>query len=137
MPADKPWWIIGSTAMALAGIDIVPDDVDVLSDGATVTAALQTLGIASPPPSGSARFRSSPFASYRAPGAARIEFMGDLDLYENDAWTRLVVTTRMPVRVGGTIAYIPDLNEQILILQRFGRDKDLRKAAQIAAFLTA
>ncbi len=136
MPDDKPWWIIGSTAMALSGIDIEPDDVDVLSDGATITAALAKLGVAPPPPAGNDRFRSFPFASYQAPGASRIEFMGDLELNEGGAWGRLTITTRQPVRAGGAVVFVPDLIEQRHILQRFGREKDVRKAALISAFLT-
>ena len=136
MPDDKPWWIIGSTAMALSGIDIEPDDVDVLSDGATIKAVLAKLGVTPPPPAGNSRFRSFPFASYQAHDTARIEFMGDLELNEDGAWTRLIVTTRQSVRVGDAVVFVPDLIEQRHILQRFGREKDVRKAALISAILT-
>jgi hypothetical protein len=47
----------------------------------------------------------------------------------------LVPDTRVAVPWGDRLLYIPDALEQVRILRRFGRDKDLRRAERLEALL--
>lgn len=133
--AEGEWWIIGSAAMAVAGMDMDPVDVDIFAASAALAPVLYALGIEALPPQGSDLFRSFPFAWLKIPGALTIEFMGSLEICREGRWRPLSIATRQPVAIGNAELFIPRLREQAEILRLFGRDKDLNRAAQIDAFL--
>ena len=129
------WWIIGSAAMAIAGLDVTPEDVDVMASEQTIMTVLETLGVKPLPPSADPLFRSSVFARCDAPGGLRIEFMGGFHVKAGGQWRPVTVRTRYEVRGEAGAVFIPDLPEQIDILELFGRPKDLRRAKMIRDFL--
>ena len=131
MPADADWWIIGSAALALSGIPVQPKDVDVFAASAVVEPVRLALGVAATP-SGSERFRSSPYFQFQPEGALPIDFMGGLEVASAGAWVALHIESRIPVRIGNATLFIPTLEEQAAILRLFGRPKDLARAALIA-----
>ncbi len=130
----EPWWIIGSAALVLCGIeDIVPDDIDVVADQDTLRRLLAKAGVAEKPTAAHTQFRSSPYGRIEVDGGTDIEVQGDLELWENEAWTPLTFASRIEVAAGSATVFVPSLDEQAAILRRFGRPKDLAKAGMIDA----
>lgn len=132
-----PWWIIGSAAMALAGVPgTLPQDIDVLcgrEDAGRLRAAWSPHLDALYTPRDEARFRSafSRFIHLPIP----LEAMGGLEVQTADGWQPLHVGQDMAVDVDGVAVRVPTLDEQRRILRLFGRAKDLAKAERITAFL--
>lgn len=131
----EEWWIIGSAAMTLAGLDVAPDDVDVMASQAVMAYALERAGLQSFSPSPNLLFRSTVFASHQVPHGLRVEFMGGFEVRTAAGWHKLEVRTRRRVESATGPVYIPELVEQFEILKLFGRDKDLRRAQMIREFL--
>ncbi|MBD9469234.1 hypothetical protein [Pseudoxanthomonas sp. PXM01] len=132
-----PWWIIGSAAMALAGVpDIAPHDIDVLCSRED---ALRLQGVWASHidrwyrPQDEARFRST-FARFTHLPMP-LEAMGGLEVMTSDGWHPLRVLDDMALEIEGHAGRVPTLAEQHRIFLLFGRTKDLAKAARIAAFL--
>lgn len=131
----EPWWIIGSTALVLSGIEgVVPDDIDVVGDGAMLRRVLVKAGAVESDPTPHAQFRSSPYIRIKVDGGTDIEFQGDLELRENGAWMPLTFASRVQVAVGTASVFVPAIEEQAAIFRRFGRPKDLAKAGMIESF---
>jgi hypothetical protein len=132
--ANKPWWIIGSTALVLSGVrGLTPDDVDVVADGEMLQ---RLLGITEPSRKPHEKFQSSPYVRISVAGGMDIEFQGDLALWENNKWTRLLIGSRIEIRFKDIALYVPNLEEQLQIFRRFGRPKDLAKATVLEAFIS-
>lgn len=126
-PSGEDWWLIGSAAAYLCGIELEPHDVDVVASQATVETLAHALGgipVAEP----SALFRSTPFVRVYVPDGLPIELMGDLQVHATD-WTPLRLTTRVAIETPSGTIYVPSLDEQTAIFEQFGRPKDLAKAA--------
>ena len=127
--ARHDWWIIASAAVALHGAD--PGgvgDVDVLIDPRDAAALFAALGIASRPDRGDPLFRSEWFG--RFPGCALpVEIFAGFALCEAGRWTPVVPRTRAAVMVGRALLHVPERAELKELLVRFGRPKDLIRAA--------
>ncbi len=130
MPAGGDWWIIGSAALALNGIAVEPKDIDVFASAAVIDAARAALDVPAMP-SGSDRFRSTPYFQFRPDGGVEIDFMGDLEVWSGGAWGGLHIESRLRVNCGSVNVFTPSLDEQRRILHLFGRPKDLARAALI------
>ncbi|MDC7681953.1 hypothetical protein PQU92_01605 [Asticcacaulis sp. BYS171W] len=127
MPQDEPWWIIGSTALCLSGVDIVPKDVDVFASSAVIEAARVKLNATPMPPRPDGKFRSNPYFQHTPDGGVEIDFMGDLEVFSEDEWSKLQIESK--VWIEGLP--LPSLEDQAKILYLFGRDKDLKRIALI------
>jgi hypothetical protein len=136
MPADADWWIIGSTAVALLGVEVTVADVDVVASTEVISDVIARIGLEPLPPKADTLFRSRPFARLERPGQLAIEFMGGLQVNGSEGWQPLVITSRHAVRAGAATVYIPAPEEQIAIFHRFGRDKDLKRADLVSRFTT-
>lgn len=136
MPDDADWWIIGSTAVALLGIEVSVADVDVIASSDVVTGVIAGIGLAPLPPKADTLFRSRPFARLERPGMLPVEFMGGLEVNGPDGWRPLVIASRRAVRAGRATVCIPSPAEQIEIFHRFGRPKDLKRADLVSRFTT-
>ena len=130
-PDADDWWLIGSTAALLAGIALMPDDVDLFGGTATLDAVVRNLGGATVSGSPSQHFRSTPFCRITIEGGLPIEVMGDLEVGRDGQWRPLRIRTRIPVSFGSGQVYVPDLAEQAAIFELFGRPKDMAKAALV------
>lgn len=128
-PPDRhDWWIIGSAALRLAGIDdIEPADVDLLGSSGTLVGFLDRWGEQAATPRPGSRFRSDPYHRVDRPGCLPIETMGNLEVLSEGGWQKVAPTTRLAVDIGGRSVFIPALDEQLAILRLFGREKDLAK----------
>jgi len=130
---SEPWWIIGSTAMVLAGVEgVTPDDIDVVADAKLLQ---RLLGVIESEPKPHAKFRSNPYTRIKVIGGLDIEFQGDLALWENSVWTPLTFASRIEIRVKDSFVYVPSVSEQLQIFRRFGRLKDLAKASVLEVFI--
>lgn len=126
--AREPWWIIGSAAVALHGGD--PGgiaDVDVITSRRDLEALYRRLPLTNTPDTSKSMFVSDLFGRWSEP-ALEVEFMTGLKLRIGDRWEPVQPQTRVAVKSDGTIVYVPEKAELIAILQRFGREKDLRRA---------
>ncbi len=132
-----PWWIIGSAAMALAGVpDIVPQDIDVLcshDDADRLRLRWRMHEAGDSRPRDGMRFRSA-FSRYEHLPVP-LEAMGGLEVMTADGWRALEVREDIRTVHAGCELRLPTLAEQRRILHLFGRDKDLAKAARLAAFM--
>ena len=125
-----PWTLIGSGALILLGLPLgAANDLDIVTsaEGAGRLRTLWSDWLGSDGarvPDGP--FRSDDFARYETPWGP-VEVMGGLKAHGEP----LVVTACHAVLP------IPTAQEQLRILQLFGRHKDLAKAAQLEAWLSA
>lgn len=127
---EEPWWIIGSTALVLTGVEgIEPDDIDVVASADCLRRVLAKAGIAETAPKPHPQFRSSPYQRIEFEGATPIEFMGDLEVQTRSKPARVAFGSRSEVRLGDSVFFIPSIKEQIALFRLFGRGKDLSKAA--------
>jgi hypothetical protein len=128
-PARHEWWVIASAAVALHGADPgAIGDVDVLLDPRDAGVILPGLGLAPEPGSADAKFRSDLFARWTAAPLA-VEFFAGFHLLESGVWNEVRPITRQAVKLGEQILFIPERAELKATLLRFGRPKDLARAA--------
>src|SRR6185312_4305899 len=123
MPVDSDWWIIGSAALALGGIDLAPRDIDVFAASDVIETARLRLDVAAAP-SYSNRFRSRPYFQFHPEGGLEIDFMGGLEVRAAGMWRNLHIESRIPTPVGNVSLFVPSLDDQAAILRLFGRPKD-------------
>lgn len=134
-----PWWVIGSAAMQLAGVEgPEPNDVDLLCSARDADALAEAWAAHRDDhhrPADDGRFRSrfARFAHLPMP----LEVMGDLEVRVADDWQPVRVASEWRVEVNGHAISVPALSEQQRILTLFGREKDLAKVARIAGFVAA
>lgn len=128
-PARHDWWVIASAALALHGADPGPvRDIDVLFDPRDAGAVLGPLGLAPLRGSGDERFRSDLFVTWTG-AALPIELFAGFSLCERGKWSSVALQTRQPVELDGHRLWVPLREELRALLLRFGREKDLRRAA--------
>ena len=126
--AAEPWWIIGSTAVALHGGD--PGeirDVDLVVGHADANRYFSRLQLPNAATADDALFRSDLFARWSGPPVP-VELMAGLKVNGPGGWRPLEIHSREEVRSG---LYAPSREELRAILTLFGRDKDLRRAAAL------
>ena len=129
--ARHPWWILGSAAVLLHGAD--PGeiaDVDVLLDRRDVAAVLARLGLAPQIGQGDSQFRSATFNRWTY-AALPAELFAGFSLCEAGDWREYVPQTRVAAKLGRAAAFVPERGELIELLHRFGRAKDLARAAAL------
>lgn len=127
-PALRPWWIIGSAAVALHGADPGNiDDIDIVLSFDDAARVLPALGVELAAGGSDGQFRSAIYNRWTAP-AHPAEFMAGFELYEAGDWIPVTFETREEIRPG---IFVPSCSELHDLLLRFGRPKDLRRAASL------
>lgn len=132
MPANADWWVIGSAALALSGIDVEPRDIDVFAASEVIEAARAALNVPAMP-SGSDRFRSQPYFQFFPTGGLEIDFMGGLQVHSAGEWIDLRIESKLLVSCGKIGLFVPSLDDQVRILTLFGRPKDVERLELIEA----
>lgn len=122
--ACAPWWLIGSAAVALHGAETSVADIDVLCAEADARMVLMSLGGRVQPDGDDALFRSAVFGRCDTT-TLPIEVMAGLRVRGEPV--RLV--TREWIACGPISVPVPSRAELIALLRRFGREKDLARAA--------
>lgn len=132
-PAQSPWWVIGSAAVALHGAaPIMVADVDILLSVEDARAVLPATGLAVTAGGEHPDFRSEIFATWTEPSLA-VEFMAGFAFRQGAQWQMLRPQTRQAVEVAGATVYIPERHELLQILEAFDRPKDRDRAALLRA----
>ncbi len=133
-----PWCVIGSAAALLAGAEVSVADVDVLTsreDAERLMALWADRRESTHEPAGAERFRSH-FARFRFPGLP-VEVMGGLELNQGDGWKPVEAGRLTLAGLNGLAVPMPSVEDQIRILESFGRDKDLARAKSLRAFTSS
>lgn len=127
--ARHPWWVLGSAAVVLlSGNADTIRDVDVLLDSRDAEAVMERLGVVPLVMSPDPQFRSAVFARWTG-GALPVELFAGFSLLEAGKWHSYVPRSRIELSLGAARAFVPDRSEMIELLHRFGRPKDLVRAA--------
>ena len=127
--AVDPWWVIGSAAAALYGLDAASvGDVDVVTSVADARGLLAGPNAVAIDDGGKGSFRSEVFVHLTGLPMT-VEILGGFSA----RGARLAIATRVAAPVGETLVYLPERKELVAILRLFGRPKDLARAAALAA----
>jgi hypothetical protein len=123
------WWVIGSAAIALTGVDIEVLNVDLLvseRDARQLLGGWASPGVAT---GGQDRFRA--IHGVHASTLIPIEIMGALEVKVEDQWARVTPNTREAVDLAGGRIFIPDTADQLALLLMFRRPQDLVRAEML------
>jgi hypothetical protein len=134
----EPWCVIGSAAALLAGADVGVADVDVLvsrNDADTLMDVWAERRESVYQPADGERFRSH-FARFRFPGLP-VEVMGGLEVNQGDGWQPVKAGRLTLVGLNGLAVPVPSMEDQIRILESFGRPKDQQRAAMLRALASS
>ncbi|MDQ6645936.1 MAG: hypothetical protein M3Y93_01720 [Pseudomonadota bacterium] len=121
--------VIGSAAARLAGAAVTVADIDVLTsegDAARLLHRWASHRHHDHVPADSHRFRSL-FARFNF-SPLPVEIMGGLEFSCAERWESVTIRHTMLVDVDGIHVRIPTLDEQIRLLNNFGRPKDMARA---------
>ncbi|MEO1047516.1 MAG: hypothetical protein AAFW59_04230 [Pseudomonadota bacterium] len=129
--AQDPWWVIGSSAVALHGGEPgVVADVDVITSRRDLDDLYTRLPLTNTPEEGKAMFTSERFGRW-SENPLDVEFMAHLKLRVGKDWQPVEPQSREAIQLDERTLYVPEKSELIAILHRFGREKDLRRAATL------
>lgn len=129
----EPWWLIGSAALHVSGVpDIRVHDVDVLVTDADAVRLLahwrERIDDAfQPERTDLFRSRFGRIGGFALP----LEVMGNLELRRAGEWQPVWPSDRELVPWRGLSIATPSLAAQCVILEAFGRPKDLAKAEAV------
>ena len=123
------WTVISSAAVAVYTGDATGvGDVDVLVDEADAAAAFGALGLPMAPGHGTDRFRSRLFGQWQE-APLTVELFAGFELFSQGEWHEVRIETRLQALFQGVQTYVPTADELAAMLRRFGREKDLMRAA--------
>jgi hypothetical protein len=136
---DIRWAVYASGALALQGVDIIPDDLDIITDakGASVMHGLlgeyEAKSFKKTP---SDKFKSDPFILFLIKGV-RVEVAGDFCIKTGDRWILMsyLLDTATTICLGDMKIPTPTLHEMVMVYQMMGREKDLAKIKKIENIL--
>jgi len=132
------WAIVGSTSLALKGIEIGPKDIDILTtkEGVYKISSLLKEYEAKPVKFSESKIFSSHFGRFLIDGI-KVEVMGDLKAKVEGKWVSL--TDRLKrlkyVKVGNARIPVPSLEDQLEVYSKLKRRKDLKEVRKIREFL--
>lgn len=130
--APGPWWIIGSAAMALHGLDLPVADVDLLLAPEDATRVLEVHGRVLPSREGQGPYRSEVFGRIDG-GPLLVEVLGGFHVREGGHWVAVEPATRLAVGLARGAVFVPSRPELAAITRRLGRPKDLLRAKMLDA----
>lgn len=124
---DICWTVMGSVSLALQGVDVSPNDIDILTDkhGAFKIGALLTEYEVKPVSFGRTDLFESFYGIYEIEGK-KVEVMGDLRVRLDGTWVPLSDRLISPktVQVGSMIIPVSSLHEQQQFYEKLNRKKD-------------
>ncbi len=127
------WWIIGSAALTLHGIDAGPvGDVDLLIEAGLADAVFDRLGITPVVLPPDPQFRSTAFARWGA-ALVPVEVMAGLDVAVAGHWQRVEPRTRQRIMKTDGPLFVPDRQELLALFRLFGRPKDAPRIRALMA----
>ncbi len=123
------WWIIGSAAIALTGVNIEVLDVDLLVSERDAQALLAGWAAPKIAMGGQDRFRAVSGEHSGTP--IPIQVMGRLEINLDDQWSPVSPTTRVHIDLPGGAVCIPDPDDLLALLLMFRRPQDLVRAEML------
>jgi hypothetical protein len=129
---DDPWMLIGSAAARMVGADVTVADLDVLTsedDAAHLQDCWATYRDDNYVPADGNRFRSH-FARFTFLPLP-VEIMGGLELFGAEGWESVKIEHAVLIDVDGVDVLIPTPDEQIRLLEIFGRPKDMTRTMSL------
>ena len=129
----EDWWLIGSAAMVLMGVDLAAiDDIDILTTPAGARALAARWGLAPTTPGPSERFDSDVFFQ-RSDTPLAVEVMAGFRVKAADDWTPVLPKTRVGLAGPGGPWFAPSRGELLDMLALFGRAQDVQRAGLLRA----
>lgn len=127
---SEPWWLIGSAAMVLHGVELAAiDDVDILTTPAGARALAARWGVEPAMPGPSERFASEVFVQ-RTDTPLAVEVMAGFSVKTLQGWVPVLPQSRVALSGGW---YAPSRADLLGMLARFGREQDLERAKLLKA----
>jgi len=127
-PTTEPWWIIGSTAVALHGADPGPiNDIDIPVSQKDAEMLAEKWRCADQSNTNSNRFRSCLLLQPELNGFP-VQAMAGLEFRSHGLWQALAPRTRQKIRYQSISLFVPESPEFIAVLLAFGRKKDIQRA---------
>src|SRR5688572_4543502 len=123
------WWIIGSAAIALTGVNIEVLDVDLLVSERDATMLLDRWAAPKTGTNGQDRFRAVSGEHSGTP--IPIQVMGRLEVNMDDQWVPVAPTTRVRIGLPGGAVYIPDPDDLLALLVMFRGPQDPVRAKML------
>jgi len=131
------WIIVGSVSLALQGVDIEPNDVDILTDkrGAFQIGTLLKEYEVKPVSLRTDRFKSF-YGLYDIQGT-KVEVIGDLRVRIDDTWVPLFDRLKSPnlIEIDSMTMPVSSLRDQLLVYEKLGREKDEERIHRIREVL--
>ena len=125
------WWIIGSAAVLLHGVEAGRvNDIDLLIDMSLAEAVLERLGIGPLTLPPDPLFRSTVFAQSKA-WPVPVEVMAGFQVKAGGRWRRVEPLSRHRVPVDDGVLFLPDRDELLSLFHLFGRSKDAPRIAAL------
>jgi hypothetical protein len=129
----EDWWLIGSAAMVLMGVDLPAiDDIDILTTPAGARALAARWGLEPTTPGPSERFDSEVFF-HRSDTPLAVEVMAGFRVKAAGAWVPVLPKSRVALAGPGGPWFAPSRGELLDMLALFGRAQDLRRAVLLRA----
>jgi hypothetical protein len=123
------WWVIGSAAIALSGVNIEVLSVDLLVSERDARTLLE--GWAAPTVAADEQDRFRSISGVHTATPIPIAVMGALEVKVETQWARIAPNTREAVDLPAGRIFIPDKADQLALLLLFRRPQDLVRAEML------
>jgi len=132
------WTLMGSVSLALQGVNVTPDDIDILTDehGAyRIGSILEEYVVKSISYSRTNLFESF-YGTYQI-GETKVDVMGDLRVRLEGTWVSLSDRLKSPRIIHQNSLKIPvsSLHDQLFFYEKLGREKDKETIPKIREVL--
>ena len=128
----RPWWLIGSAAIALYGVNLDVADVDLQLAPQDAMKLLRENHGARLDDGGNERFRSEVFGRIEI-GPLPIDVLGGFQVVRNGRWEAVEPATRVAIPTPVGHIFVPARLELAAITRSLGRPKDLARARMLDA----
>ena len=125
---DDDWWLIGSAALVLNGVELATiGDVDLLTTPAAARRLAKQWGCDVRAPGSDALFRSEVYFQ-RTETPLPVDVMAGFQVKNGGDWRPVWPRTRVAIRSSGGVYYTPSRAELLDLLVLFDRPKDRERA---------
>jgi len=133
---DDDWWLIGSAALVLNGVELATiGDVDLLTTPAAARRLAQRWGCELKAPGSNDLFRSEVYFQWTETPLP-VDVMAGFQVKSGGVWRPVWPKTRMAISWLGATFYTPSRAELLDLLVLFDRPKDRERATLLRALPT-
>jgi predicted nucleotidyltransferase len=132
---DIEWVLVGSTSLALQGVNVDPKDIDILTDkrGAYEIAILLKEYEIQPVTFSRSELFASHFGKFNIQGVP-VEIMGDLEILTDGSWVNVTadrLQSKHKCKIGDVEVPVSSLEKQLEFYKKSSRKKDAGTAEEI------